>query len=574
MDEYSKLKSLLVSEEHEQIEKLQKDLESLLEESRDPEKIIERISPLINSIFSQTLQNSKKEFIPIFSPLISLSIKDQVKNERDDIIDALYPVMGSMISKFVSEAFKDIMIEINNKVQSTFSFSMIQRKIESKIKGIPEAELLLQKSSFLFKVQNVFLIHKESGILISERSLSGREAIEPEMVASMLTAIKSFANDWIAKNSDYLELNEIEFGNYKIRLEVAGCCYLAIVLTGDANKNLQQSIVATLEYFVTTYAAEISDFNGDVSKLPIADINKHLDNILNLNTDTEIKKPKKSLKFFWIFTLIFIILTAGYFSYQTYVKSEHEQELKKAIYKDPQLNIYNLDVHIKWNDLVLKGRLPAKSLHEKLLHLVSKNLDGLNIKDEIVISETILTKEEKQKLINSIITAYNYTVGNQIHYDLTSSTLHLYGIIKNHIVHEALLRQLSKLTGQKKIISSLNENFQLKPLELYFDVAEVLLNDINKVQLNKWLETNKVKNNLKIYKNMNLLIIGFSDIRGNMKSNMKYALQRAKNTMLYLKSKGLPQIRIKTLGVPVPPDQTNLNEKHEGRIVQIKWVKR
>jgi len=574
MDEYSKLKSLLVSEEHEQIEELQRNLELLLKESRDPEKIIEKILPLINPIFSQTLKNSQKEFIPIFSPLISLSIKDQVKNERDNIVDALYPVMGSMISKFVAEAFKDIMIEINSKVQLTFSFAMIQRKIMSKIKGIPEAELLLQNSAFLFKVQNVFLIHKESGILISEHSLSGQEAIEPDMVASMLTAIKSFANDWISKNSDYLELNEIEFGNYKIRLEVAGCCYLAIVLTGDANKNLQQTISSTLEYFVTAYASEISNFDGDVSKLPLEDINSHLGKILNLNTHVETKKTKKNLKFIWIFAFIFILLTTGYFSYQAYTKSKLEQELKEAIYQDPQLNIYNLNIDIQWNDLILKGRLPAKSLHERLLHLIPKKLDGLKLKDEIVISETILTKEEKNLLINSVITAYNYAVGNQIYYDLTPSTLHLYGVVKNHTVHEALLKQLSKLTEQGKIISSLNENFQLKPLEVYFDTKKVLLNDVNKVQLDKWLNSNKVKNNLKIYKNMNLLIIGFSDSKGNIQNNMKYALQRAENVVQYLKSKGLTKTRMQTLGIPVPPKKTSLNEEYEGRVVQIKWIKR
>ncbi|MEN8147532.1 MAG: hypothetical protein ABFR02_07920, partial [Campylobacterota bacterium] len=217
MNDYTRLRTLLLDQEQQQISKLKVELEALLEESRDPEQIIEKIAPLISGIFSQTLQENREEFVEIFSPIIGdllksmiknssaeiasviapimgKAISEQVKNERDEIVDALYPVMGNMISKFVSESFKEMMLEINQKVQSTFSFETLKRKITAKVTGVSETELLLKDVSSSYVIQNIFLIHKETGILISERSLPTKAAVEPEMVASMLTAIRSFAN--------------------------------------------------------------------------------------------------------------------------------------------------------------------------------------------------------------------------------------------------------------------------------------------------------------------------------------------------------------------------------------------
>jgi hypothetical protein len=100
------------------------------------------------------------------------------------------------------------------------------------MQGVSEAELIF-KEAMPFTVQAIFLIHKGSGLVISEVQPSDRQRLESEMVAGMLTAIRSFVNDCIAQSGEVSEIDQIEYGNSQITLEVAGYCYLAVVTQGQ-----------------------------------------------------------------------------------------------------------------------------------------------------------------------------------------------------------------------------------------------------------------------------------------------------------------------------------------------------
>ena len=70
----------------------------------------------------------------------------------------------------------------------------------------------------------IFLIDKDSGIVIQELQLPGEKQIDSNMIAGMLTAIRSFANECIREGS---ELDSIDYGDWQIPIEVAGYCYLS-----------------------------------------------------------------------------------------------------------------------------------------------------------------------------------------------------------------------------------------------------------------------------------------------------------------------------------------------------------
>lgn len=595
MDEYGKLRKLLLNQEQKEIALLQIALESLLEETRDPEQIMQKLVPLISKIFSLTLQNNKTEFVEIFSPVIGellqntiknssneiaiimapimgKAIKEVVKNERDEIIDALYPVMGNMISKFVAESFKEVMLEINQKVQFTFSFEMMKRKVIAKIKGISETELLLQSSSRPYMIQSVFLIHKETGILISERNASGIELIEPEMVASMLTAIRSFVNDWISKNSDHFELNEIEFGNSTIRLEVAGCCYLAIVLKGSINREGQQRIVKVLERLVENNAQCITEFDGNTQTLHMEEINSELDTLIQYQSDDKSSKKGKS----WLLWSIsaFIIISSVLGLYKAYSDDNAEKIARLVLYKDPYLNLYTIDVKVDGLNVILRGRLPAESLHERLLDNVSQALPEFTIDDHIVLTKALPTYEQSFSILKAIIGTLNNEEGNNVEFEFKNGVVKLEGLIREHNIHKELLKDLSALPGVLRVVSALKEYPMGKAIELFYGAGENILNPGNKVLLYDWIETNRVATLLKLYHDIDLLVIGYSDIQGNTANNAIIAKKRAQNVVDYLIEKGLPSERITNIGVPVLPENNINSVPNSGRSTQIKWVKR
>ena len=596
MNEYERLRTLLLNQEQEEIHLLKIALESLLKETRDPEQIIQKLVPLISQIFSLTLQNNKTDFIKVFSPIIGellkntienssaeiavimapimgKMIKEVVKNERDEIVDALYPVMGNMVGKFVAETFKNLMLEINQKVQSTFSFEMLKRKITAKIKGISETELLLQTSSRSYIIQNVFLIHKETGILISERTASGIASIEPEMVASMLTAIRSFVNDWISKNTNHFELNEIEFGDSTIRLEVAGCCYLAIVLKGTINLEGQQRIVKVLEQLVEKNSQIITNFNGDTQSLPMEEINLELDTLIQDEENQLV--PTKTTS--WIpLAIIALFLGAGslFWSYQSYLANSIENDIRSTIYKNPYLNLYAIDVEVDGKIVTLKGRLPAESLHQKLLKSVSKVIPKFIIDDQVVLSNTLPIYEESFSTLKTLIDIINKEEGNRVQFHFQNGIVTLKGLIREDKIHQELLNSLSTVPGILRVVSALKTLPSGKAIELFYEIGKSSLTENNLALLDDWLEGDTVKKLLALHKDIDLIVIGYSDMRGDTFHRALIAKERARVIFKYLVKKGIPQNRITDIGVPTPPRSNRNDMSQNGRRSQIKWIKR
>ncbi|MDT9190586.1 MAG: hypothetical protein P5681_22700 [Limnospira sp. PMC 894.15] len=193
-----------------------------------PEEVAKALAQEIAIALREQRKLDQNAIANALAPEMGKAIKEQIRLESDAMVDALYPVIGNTISKYLAEAVQNI----NDKVANAFSVEGVARKIKAKVKGVSEAELILQES-IPFAVQAIFLIHKNSGLVISEVQASGSYSLESEMVAGMLTAIRSFVNDCIVQINNYSELNEIEYGNYKIILEVAGYCYFAVVTKGE-----------------------------------------------------------------------------------------------------------------------------------------------------------------------------------------------------------------------------------------------------------------------------------------------------------------------------------------------------
>lgn len=60
--------------------------------------------------------------------------------------------------------------------------------------GASFAEVVL-RHTLLYRVEQVFLVHRESGLLLHHLTAQSIAAQAPDMVAGMLTAIQDFARD-------------------------------------------------------------------------------------------------------------------------------------------------------------------------------------------------------------------------------------------------------------------------------------------------------------------------------------------------------------------------------------------
>lgn len=217
------LKELLLNEDRDSIAALQAkitELQTVLDKQ-------EQLSIKVNPIIDEKLKQYTNEIPENLGPTITESLKNEIANSKDQVVDALFPIIGKMIKKYIQQEFKILSENINTQLQKNFSLEGWIRKLKSKFSGIEENNLVLQGISQT-KIQEIFIIEKDSGILIANFSKS--KTIDKDVLSGMLTAIKSFVEDAFKTGNDHLE--SIEYGLYNIHIQNFNSFYFAVVTHG------------------------------------------------------------------------------------------------------------------------------------------------------------------------------------------------------------------------------------------------------------------------------------------------------------------------------------------------------
>jgi len=173
--------------------------------------------------------------------IISPAIAQGIADNKEQMIDALYPIMGGMISKYVTNAIKELMESINAKIDEGLSFERYKRKLKAKISGVSETELLLEESADA-RIKALLVIEKDTGLLIAAAQDKENEIDDPHIVASMASAIKDFVNDWMKSAKDAQEVQLLSYGNATLYIESAGSVYLIAFLDAEPDHEQRKEI--------------------------------------------------------------------------------------------------------------------------------------------------------------------------------------------------------------------------------------------------------------------------------------------------------------------------------------------
>ncbi len=228
-----KLRELLLTEDRDFAHKILKKLDLLEEAVYVNKNLSEKISPIIDEKINAFIKTMPSKL----GPTITQTLKSEIKNSQDTMVDALFPIIGKMIKKYIQQEIKILSDKINHQVQETFSVKKFKRKIKSLFFGISENDLVMSE---MVKTQllQMFVIEKGSGIIIASYSVT--ETIDEDMIAGMLTAIKSFVEDAFSAGNQSLE--NIEYELYNIQIQNFSSYYMAAVISGIID-NTTKSIV-------------------------------------------------------------------------------------------------------------------------------------------------------------------------------------------------------------------------------------------------------------------------------------------------------------------------------------------
>ena len=254
---------------------VEEDLEALQEllfgpyrqRTRDLEAEIEAMQAELVEI-ERTI-NDKQALIDTMTPIVASSIRQSIADSKEEMIEALYPIMGRLVTRAVGEAMRELVKRIDAQMRHAFSIETITRKVKAKTMGVSEAELAL-RDALPFAVDEVFLIHRETGIVLRHASATPAESRDPDLISGMLTAIRDFAQDAFGRG-DENELDEIQYGGAAILIETAQYAYLAVATEGFSPQGFRAEIRDQLYQIEETMGSRLRDFDGDVTPFQAVD---------------------------------------------------------------------------------------------------------------------------------------------------------------------------------------------------------------------------------------------------------------------------------------------------------------
>jgi hypothetical protein len=192
------------------------------------------------------------------------------------MVEALYPIMGRLVTRAVAEAMRDLVRTLDLQMRNTFTIQGIGRRLEARARGISLAELTL-RAALPFRILDIFLIHRESGLLLHHLAQEGEAMADSDLVSGMLTAIRDFAQDAFGPADDG-QLNEIQYGNRRIVIEAAQSVYMAVVLQGFEPRQFRAQLRDILMDIQWQHARELRSYDGDVA--PFADVEPKMRGLL------------------------------------------------------------------------------------------------------------------------------------------------------------------------------------------------------------------------------------------------------------------------------------------------------
>ena len=221
-DRLELLKQILLTDEKEVTDDLSQKVAELSRIVTEEEEIAKRVNPLVDT----KIDTFVKEMPTKISPVITQALKNEIKNSQDAVIEALFPIIGKLIKKYIAREMELLNEKINKQLNEAFSFKNWFKSKEQRSKIVTNAFIATDKPELV----QLLVIDKESGLLKASHTSTRTETMDEDLIAGMLTAIKSFVEDAFSAGEQSLETISYEF--YTLHIQNFHKYYITAVING------------------------------------------------------------------------------------------------------------------------------------------------------------------------------------------------------------------------------------------------------------------------------------------------------------------------------------------------------
>lgn len=258
--DYTRLRELLVGPEQSRLEELQRRFDDRQSRTEDLSQIVAEAIAL-RARRDRSLQRT-------LNPMIEEAVRLSVQHDPAALANTLYPVIGEAVRKSVAHALSDLVESINQTLERSVSLEAVMWRIEGWRTDRPFGEIVLTRS-LRYRVEQVFLIHRETGLLLQHVARPDQVIQDSDMVSGMLTAIQDFGRDSFSGTSGQ-GLETADWGKRKFWVQHGPTTILAAEVSGTPPPELRHRLQRTLEQFETEYGPSLTSFQGDATAFAAA----------------------------------------------------------------------------------------------------------------------------------------------------------------------------------------------------------------------------------------------------------------------------------------------------------------
>lgn len=252
---FAELRTLLVGPEQRQLRALQTRLDDPATHARE----VSRVLPA-----AVELRTKDPHLKRALAPTIEEAISTSVRRNPQPLADALFPIIGPAIRKAIAATLSGMLESLNTTLEHSLSWRSLGWRLDARRTGKSFAEIVLL-NTLVYRVEQVFLIHRPSGLLLQHLTAAGVPAQDADMVSGMLTAIRDFVQDSFKVTADE-GLQTLKVGELSVWIEQGPHALLAVVVRGAAPPALRDTLQQVLENVHAQYFDLLEAFDGDAAQ--------------------------------------------------------------------------------------------------------------------------------------------------------------------------------------------------------------------------------------------------------------------------------------------------------------------
>ncbi len=495
-----------------------RDLEKVRTWLHDIDAFAEDISTVIPLSIKQLVE--KRIVLPeTLLPIVEEAIESSVLSNPQKLANALFPIMGPAIRKAVSEDLKKMIESLNSALENSFSPKRIGWRLQAAFSNRTYRDIVLSHI-LVYRVRQVFLIHRRTGILLQHEIDESVSHKDPDMVGSMLSAINDFVRDSFDVGKDQ-EIQTVQIGEFNVWVEQGPHAILAGIVEGNPPAELREVFQQALEKIHLDFSKALVHFDGDTAVFE--EDHTHISNCLKKQSRTKKKKP--------VLLIIIFIILLGMLGYWAYLRIDENMRWNNYLEKVQEMPgvVINNTGNLSGIKLISGLRDPLASKPENFLADYEFTSEEVSSRWQLYISldPAFILKRAILKLNPSDSVKLSFSDGVLFARGIaTNAWLDKAAIMYHHIPGVDSFNTDSLFVGQKPDLQSYKKDIDQFVFNYEYGVTG--LDDEKRDKLGKL--QNIIANMLAggaDYRDFTVQLIGYTLTAGNAESNREFILKRA-----------------------------------------------